>query len=70
MTTLRDIFTAFAPEYLERSPHLPTSHRKVISAIHLCQSGHYGHSLYQCQSCGEKHRVNHSCGNRHCPQCQ
>jgi hypothetical protein len=70
MTTLRDIFTAFAPEYLERSPHLPISHRKVLSAIQNCQSGHYGHSLYQCQSCGAKHRVNHSCGNRHCPQCQ
>jgi Transposase zinc-binding domain/Putative transposase len=70
MTTLRAIFTAFAPEYLERYPHLPTSHRKVISAICNCQSGHYGHSLYQCHSCGEKHRVNHSCGNRHCPQCQ
>jgi len=70
MTTLRDIFNAFAPEYLERYPHLPTSHRKVISAIQNCQSGHYGHSLYQCPSCGGHHRVNHSCGNRHCPQCQ
>jgi hypothetical protein len=70
MTTLRDIFNAFAPEYLERSPHLPTSHRKVISAIQNCQSGHYGHSLYQCPRCGGHHRVNHSCGNRHCPQCQ
>ena len=70
MTTLRDIFTAFAPEYLERYPHLPLSHRKVIRAIQQCQSGHYGHSLYQCQSCSEQHRVNHSCGNRHCPQCQ
>ena len=70
MTTLRDIFNAFAPEYLARYPHLPLSHRKVIHAICNCQSGHYGHSLYQCQSCGEKHRVNHSCGNRHCPQCQ
>jgi hypothetical protein len=70
MTTLRDIFTAFAPEYLERYPTLPTSHRKVISAIQQCQSGYYGHSLYQCQSCGGQHRVNHSCGNRHCPQCQ
>ena len=70
MTTLRDIFTAFAPEYLERSPALPTAHRKVIRAIHQCQSGHYGHSLYQCQTCGGQHRVNHSCGNRHCPQCQ
>jgi Putative transposase/Transposase zinc-binding domain len=70
MTTLRDIFTAFAPEYLERYPTLPTAHRQAISAIPQCQSGHYGYSLYQCQSCGEKHRVNRSCGNRHCPQCQ
>jgi len=70
MTTLRDIFNAFAPAYLERYPNLPTAHRKVISAIQQCQSGHYGHSLYQCQRCGEHHRVNHSCGNRHCPQCQ
>jgi hypothetical protein len=70
MTTLRDIFTAFAPEYLERYPHLPPAHRKAIHAIQYCQSGQYGHSLYQCQSCGEQHRVNHSCGNRHCPQCQ
>jgi hypothetical protein len=70
MTTIRDIFTAFAPEYLERYPTLPTSHRKVISAIQHCRSGHYGHSLYQCPSCGKQHRVNHSCGNRHCPQCQ
>ena len=70
MTTLRDIFTAFAPEYLERYPHLPLAHRKVISAIQQCQSGHDGHSLYQCPNCGGQHRVNHSCGNRHCPQCQ
>ena len=70
MTTITDIFNTFAPEYLERSPHLPTSHRKVISAIQNCRSGHYGHSLYQCQRCGGHHRVNHSCGNRHCPQCQ
>jgi hypothetical protein len=70
MTTLREIFTTFAPEYLARYPNLPTSHRKVISAIRQCRSGHYGHSLYQCQSCGEHHRVYHACGNRHCPQCQ
>jgi hypothetical protein len=70
MTTLRDIFTTFGPEYLERYPHLPTAHRQVISAIQHCQSGHYGHSLYACPTCGGQHRVNHSCGNRHCPQCQ
>jgi hypothetical protein len=70
MPTLREIFTAFAPEYLERYPSLPTAHRKVISAIQPCQSGSYGHSLSQCHTCGGHHRVNHSCGNRHCPQCQ
>jgi hypothetical protein len=26
--------------------------------------------MYQCQDCGGQHRVNHSCGNRHGPQCQ
>jgi len=70
MTTITDIFNAFAHEYLQRYPNLPTSHQKVISAIRNCQTGHYGHSLYECQSCGGHHRVNHSCGNRHCPQCQ
>lgn len=70
MTTMRDIFQAFAKESLERFPHLPLSHRKTLSAIQQCQSGYYGHSLYQCQGCGGQHRVNHSCGNRHCPQCQ
>ena len=70
MTTLRDIFHAVANEYLERSPHLPTSPRKVLHAIQNCQSGPYGHSLSQCHSCGETHRVHHSCGHRHWPQCQ
>jgi len=70
MTTRREIFTAFAPESLERYPHRPISHRKVSSAIHQCQSGHSGHSLSQGPSCGGQHRVQPSWGNRHCPQCQ
>ena len=70
MTTRRDIFHAFAPEYLERSPPLPASHRQVIRAIQQCHSGHYGHSLSQCHSCSNQHRVHHACGNRHCPQGQ
>ena len=69
MTTLRDIFTAFAPAYLARSPRLPTSHRKAIPASQPCQSGSYGHSLSPCQTCGGPHRVNPAGGHRHCPQC-
>jgi len=70
MTPRRDIFTAFAPAYLARYPHLPTVPRKGIRAIQHCRSGHYGHSLYQGPHGGGQHRVNHSCGHRHCPQCQ
>src|SRR5215472_5294723 len=70
MTTLRELFTTFAPEYLERSPSLPTAHRQVSSAIPQCQSGHDGHSLSQGPSCRGHHRVTHACGHRHCPQCQ
>ena len=70
MSTIQTIVGAFAHEYLERYPPLPPPHQKALSAIWNCQSGHYGHSLYRCQHCGQQHRVNHSCGNRHCPQCQ
>jgi hypothetical protein len=70
MTTISAIFTAYAPEYIERHPHLPTAHLKVIDAICRCRTGAYGYSLYACSTCGQHHRVNHACGNRHCPQCQ
>ena len=70
MTTLREICTALGPDSLERYPQLPLAHRKVISALQQCHSGRYGHSLYQCQTCGGPHRVHPACGNRHCPPCQ
>ena len=70
MTTLRDIFTACAPEDLEGYPPRPLAHRKGSSAIHQCRSGHDGHSCYQCPTGGGPPRVTHACGNRHWPQCQ
>jgi Putative transposase/Transposase zinc-binding domain len=70
MTTLRAIFTAFAPQYLERSPHLPTAHRQVISAIPHCRRGSDGPSRSPCPHWERPHRVPPSCGHRHCPPCQ
>jgi hypothetical protein len=70
MTTRRAIFTACAPAYRARDPHLPLAHRKVISAIQHCPSGHDGHRRSPCPTCGAHHRVHPACGNRHCPQCQ
>ena len=70
MPALRDIFTAFAPAYLEAlSPHLPLSPHKALRAMQHCRSGHYGHRLSQGQSGGGHHRVHHACGHRHCPPC-
>ncbi len=70
MTTIRDIFTTYAPEYLEHNANLAASHYKAIHALCNCRSGAYGSSLYDCQSCGQQHHIAHACGNRHCPQCQ
>ncbi len=71
MTPINEIFRTFGPEYLERySQAMPKAHRKVIEAIIACRTEVYGIALYQCEKCGQIHRVYRSCGNRHCPACQ
>ena len=71
MTTINEIFRTFGPEYLERYAQvMPNAHRKVIDAIIACRTEVCGIALYQCERCGEFHRVYRSCGNRHCPTCQ
>lgn len=70
MGAITAIFRTFGPEYLKKYPHMPRQHRKVITAIINCRSGEYGAAFYHCENCGGRHRVDCSCGNRHCPQCQ
>jgi len=71
MSTIKEIFSKFAPEYLQRhSERIPNEHRKVIQAITNCRSGELGFTLYLCRSCHKRHLVKRSCGNRHCPNCQ
>jgi hypothetical protein len=71
MTPINEIFRTFGPEYLERySQVMPKAHRKVIDAIIACRTEVYGMAIYQCEKCGQIHRVYRSCGNRHCPACQ
>lgn len=69
--TIKEIFQAYAPEYLERFGNdMPIEHRKVIDAILNCRSKRYGASIYKCEKCGQCHVVYRCCGNRHCPNCQ
>ena len=71
MTTIKQIFQNFAPEYTDRfGDTMPGEHRKVINAIVNCRTDHYGTILYTCEKCGQPHVVYRSCGNRHCPNCQ
>jgi len=71
MTSIREIFSAFGPEYLQRyAATMPRTHRKVIDAITACRTEACGIAFYQCQGCAEPQQFFVSCGNRHCPTCQ
>ncbi|MBU1344933.1 MAG: transposase zinc-binding domain-containing protein [Proteobacteria bacterium] len=71
MDTIKDIITAFAPEYLDRfRSHIPGNHIKVIKAITSCRTHDTGLIVYSCKKCGHLHTTYRSCGNRHCPVCQ
>ena len=62
MTTINEIFQTFGPEYLQRySQLMPEAHRKVIDAIIACRTEACGLALYECETCGEVHRVFRSC---------
>ena len=70
-TSIREIFTTFGPEYLQRyATAMPKTHRKVIDAIVACRTEACGMAFYQCDSCAEPQKFFRSCGNRHCPTCQ
>ena len=70
-TTIKEIFTEYAWEYLlVNKGNVPTNHKKVIDAIINCRTDVYGITFYKCGSCGVIHRSFISCGNRHCPTCQ
>ena len=70
MGAINDIFRTYGYEYLRKYPGMPQQHRKAIYAIINCRSGEYGAAFYRCEGCGQRHKVDRSCGNRHCPQCQ
>lgn len=71
MTSIREIFSTFGPEYLQRyATTMPSTHRKVIAAIMTCRTEACGIAFYQCDGCAEPQQFFVSCGNRHCPTCQ
>jgi hypothetical protein len=71
MTSIREIFSTFGPEYLQHyASKMPKTHRKVIDAIIACRTEACGIAWYRCEDCLQLQPFFVSCGNRHCPTCQ
>ncbi len=66
---LAAVFQAFGAEYLD--DHVLTAPQaKVVRAILDCRTAALGGHCLECDECGYRDYVYHSCRNRHCPTCQ
>lgn len=71
MMRLADIVSQYAPALLEQYGHeLLPGQLKALSAFQLCRSATAPKMLLSCDGCMQECWMPHSCGNRHCPQCQ
>jgi hypothetical protein len=57
----------FLDQYAQR---LTQQHINAIDAVADCRTDRYGKILLTCSPCNAHQTRFHSCGNRHCPQCQ
>lgn len=63
---LRDGLAQATPAGLPLGAH----QRRVLGALLACRTEAAGGHRYRCEECEKEFFVPHSCGNRHCPQCQ
>lgn len=68
-TTLAEVLRRFGPDYL-RNHALSTAQARAWRAIVACRTAALGGCRLCCNACGAQQWRWHSCGNRHCPQCQ
>ncbi len=62
---LADIFEQFKDEL----PALTSVQHKAVRDIMACRTEALGGHVDQCDQCGHRQQVYHSCRNRHCPKC-
>ena len=73
MIRLASIVKQFEKEFIQKyQQRLLPSHFKALNAIKICRSTHSPKMLMQCENedCSRQTLVPHSCGHRHCPNCQ
>jgi hypothetical protein len=66
---LADIVRAHGAAFRAAHRLCGVQHR-ALRAIERCRTAALGGELRQCDACGERRYVHHSCRNRHCPKCQ
>lgn len=67
--TLADILRAHAADHARH--HALNRHQsRAVRALTACRTPALGGQAYLCPACGHGEVRFHSCGNRHCPQCQ
>lgn len=66
---LADIVRAHGAAFRAAHRLCAVQHR-ALRAIERCRTAALGGELRQCDACGERRYVYHSCRNRHCPKCQ
>ena len=67
---LATILRAHGDAYLATHPALTRAQWKAWRAILACRTAALGGHVTQCDACGARRHVYHSCRDRHCPQCQ
>lgn len=73
MIRLTKIINEYEKEFRQKyKKHLLPGHLKALSAIKICRSSHSPKMLMKCENsdCSHQTLVPHSCGHRHCPNCQ
>ena len=68
-TGLAEVFQTFGAEYLD-AHGLTAPQAKVFRAVLDCRTAALGGHCLECDTCGHRDYVYHSCRNRHCPNCQ
>jgi len=68
-TGLAEVFQTFGAEYLD-AHGLTAPQAKVFRAVLDCRTAALGGHCLECDTCGHRKYVYHSCRNRHCPNCQ
>jgi hypothetical protein len=70
LTAIADIVRRHGPAYLSRyGGNMPPSHSRALMAIARCGTPSMGGHLLECNECGRRGFVYHSCRNRACPRC-